>query len=184
MIEQHPLRTHHVAHGDDREIEAPGLTGLRIGRSRAGGAHAGADHVRADDEIALGVDWPARADHGLPPAGLAGDGMGVEHMLIAGERMADQHGVGALGIERAVGLVGDLEGAKVNAGIEPQRLVGAEAHDRRMRLIRLARAVGSNQRGSHVNHTLQQPCPCRDLIALATANRTAVGYWMPRFRGA
>ena len=109
MVEQHRLRAHHVADGDDREIEAPGLAGRRIGRGRPGGAHAGADHVRADDEIALGVDRPAGADHGLPPARLAGDRMDVGDVLVAGQRVADQHRVAALGIERAVGLVGDLE---------------------------------------------------------------------------
>ena len=35
MVEQHRLRAHHVADGDDGKIEAPGLAGLRIGRGRA-----------------------------------------------------------------------------------------------------------------------------------------------------
>ena len=96
MIEQHGLRAHHVADGDDGKFEAPGLAGLRIGRGRAGRAHAGADHVRADHEIALGVDRLAGADHGLPPAGFAGDRMHARHVLVAGERMADQHRIGAL----------------------------------------------------------------------------------------
>ena len=43
MIEQHRLRTHHVADGDDREIKAPGLAGLGIGRGRPRRAHAAAD---------------------------------------------------------------------------------------------------------------------------------------------
>ena len=96
MVEQHRLRAHHVADGDDRKIEAPRLAGLRIGRGRPGRAHAAADHVRADDEIALGVDRLAGADHGLPPARLAGDRMHVGDMLVAGQRVADQDGVAAL----------------------------------------------------------------------------------------
>ena len=100
-----------------------GIAGRRMGRGRAGGAHAGAEHIGADDEIAVGVDRLAGADHGLPPAGLAGHGMAVEDVLVAGQRMADQHGVAARGIERAVGLVGDLERAERHAGIELERLV-------------------------------------------------------------
>ena len=95
MIEQHRLGAHHVAHGDDRKIEAPGHAGRRIGRGRPGTAHAAADHIGADDEIALGIDRPAGPDHGLPPAGLAGDRMIVDDMLVAGQRMADQHRVAA-----------------------------------------------------------------------------------------
>ena len=53
-------------------------------------------------------------------------------MLVAGQRVADQHRIGAIGIERAVGLVGDLERAKFDAGVELQRPVGAETHDKRV----------------------------------------------------
>ena len=137
IVEQHRLRAHHVADGDDGKVEAPRLAGLGIGRGRAGRAHAAADHVRADDEIALGVDRLAGTDHGFPPAGLAGHRIDARDMLIAGERVTDQHGIGALGVERAVGLVGDLERRKLDAGIELQRIVGAEPRDQR-----IARRVG------------------------------------------
>ena len=120
MVEQHRLRAHHVANGDDREVEAPGRAGLRVGRGGPGRAHAGADHVRADHEIAVGVDRLAGPDHRLPPAGLAGHRMDVGDMLVAGERVADQDRVAALGIERAVGLIGDLERRQIDAGVEAQ----------------------------------------------------------------
>ena len=68
--------------------------------------------------------------------------MQVGDVLIAGEGVADQHRIAALGIERTVGLVGDLERCEVDAGIEPQRTVHPETHDRRMGDISLARAVG------------------------------------------
>src|SRR5579862_2593019 len=152
MIEQHSLRAHHVAHGDDGKVEAPRHAGRRIGRSRAGRAHAATDDVRADDEITLGVDRQARADHGLPPAGLAGHRMGVEHVLVAGERVAHQHCIAALGIERAVSLVGDLQRAEIDAGIEPQRIVRRKPHHRRMRRVRFARAVGKIERGAGLGH--------------------------------
>ena len=53
-------------------------------------------------------------------------------MLIAGQRMADQNGVGTLRIEFAVGLVGDLERRQIDAAIELQRLVGAEHRQREL----------------------------------------------------
>jgi hypothetical protein len=68
--------------------------------------------------------------------------MNVGDVLIAGERVADQHRVAALGVERTVGLVGDLERGEVDAGIEPQRLVHAEAGNERMRMVGFARAIG------------------------------------------
>ena len=89
-----------------------GLPVFGLVEAGPGGAHAGADHVRADHEIALGVDRLAGADHGLPPAGLLRDRMHVGDVLVAGERVADQHRIAALGVERAVGLIGDLEGAR------------------------------------------------------------------------
>src|SRR5262249_40715080 len=153
MIEQHRLSTNHVADGDDWKFEAPGLAGLRICGGRPGAPHAAADHVRADDEIALTVNRPAGPDHGLPPARLLSYRMDVGDMLVAGQGMTDQHRIGALGVERAVGLISDLERAKIDAGIELERLVGAKAHDRRMQMIRLARAVGSFKRGADLDHS-------------------------------
>ena len=78
--------------------------------------------------------------------------MHVGDVLIAGERVADQHRVAARGIERAVGLIGDLERREIDAGIELERLVGPETHDRRMRMVRLARAVGRFKRDAGLDH--------------------------------
>ena len=61
--------------GDERKIQPPGLAGRRIVRGRAGRPHAAADHIRADDEIPVGIERLAGTDHGLPPAGLAGQRM-------------------------------------------------------------------------------------------------------------
>ena len=123
LIEQHRLGAHHVAHGDHREFQAPRHPRYRIGRGRAGRAHAAADHVGANDEIAFGIDRLAGADHRLPPAGLAGDRMSVNYMLIAGECVTDQNGVAARGVERTIGLISDLHWREIDAGIEPQRIV-------------------------------------------------------------
>ena len=77
-----------------------GAAGGRIGRGRAGRAHAAADHVRADHEETVGVDRLARPDHGVPPAGPSGDRMNGRDMLVAGQGMADENGVG-LGVVQA-----------------------------------------------------------------------------------
>ena len=84
--------------------------------------------------------------------GFCVTGWVLNDVLIAGQRMADQHRIAARGIERAVGLIGDLERREIDAGIEPQRLVGAETHDRRMRIIRFAHAVGRIKRGAGLDH--------------------------------
>src|SRR5262249_2151488 len=135
------VRAHDVANGDDGEIEAPGHGGLRIDRSRSGRAHAAAKHVRANDEIALGIDRPAGSDHSFPPAGFLRYRMQVGDVLIAGERMANQHRVAALGIQRAVSLITDLKWSELDARIEGKRLIQAETDDERMRLVGFARAV-------------------------------------------
>ena len=150
MVEQHRLRPHHVAHGDDGKVEAPRHAGGGVGRGGAGRAHAAADDVGADDEIALGVDRPAGPDQGLPPARLAGHRMLVDDVLVAGQRVADEHRIAARGVERAVGLISDLQRSKIDSGIEPQRIVGGKTHDQRMRIVRLARAVGAIKRGARL----------------------------------
>ena len=71
-------------------------------------------------------------------------------MLVAGQRVADQDGVRPVGIERAVGLVRDLQMVEPAAGIEKQRLVRPEAGDEARRVVGLVVRVGpfcSGRRG-------------------------------------
>lgn len=121
MIEQHRLRTNHVADGDDREAHSPGVARGGIDRRRPRAAQAAAQHVRADDEIAIGVDRLARPHHPRPPAGLAGARMGGGDMLIAGQGMAHQDRVAAIGREGAICLVADVERRQQPAAVEAQR---------------------------------------------------------------
>ena len=86
--------------------------------------------LRADDEVAVGVDRLARADHVRPPARLAGHRVAARDVLVAGQRVADEDGVGLVGVQRAVGLVGDLEVVEPVPGIEQERLVRAKARTR------------------------------------------------------
>jgi hypothetical protein len=57
---------------------------------------------------------------------LAGHRVLFGDELIEGEGMADQDGVGLVGIERAVGLVGHPIGAEIDAAVEPERALGAQ----------------------------------------------------------
>ncbi len=121
------LRAHHVADGDDRKAEIPRAAGGGIELGRAGRAHAAADDIGADEEIALGVEHLAGADENVPPAGLAGHRMRLGDILVAGQRMADQDRVRAVGIELTVGLVCDVIGGESLAGIERERLRDGQA---------------------------------------------------------
>ena len=141
MVDQHGLRAHHVADRHHRQIEPIGPPGRRIERGRAGRAHAAADDIRRNDEIAVGVDRPARPDHGLPPARLAGDRMIIRDMLVAGQRVADEDGVRLIGVEHAIGLIGDRQGAqrrprRPSAAAGPIRNV----HNEAVRRVDLAKA--------------------------------------------
>ena len=154
MIDQHRLGAHHVGDRDERQVEAIGCAGRRIGRGRAGRAHAAADDIGADDEEAVGVDRLAGADHGLPPAVLAGDRIAIGDMLIAGQGVADEDRVGLGGVERAIGLIGDAQRREVDAGVHRQRAIGSEAQDEAVRRVgfagaarRIGQALASPKRG-------------------------------------
>ena len=148
-VEQHRLRAHHVGDGDDGKIQSPRLAGRRVGRSGTGRAHAAADDVGADDEVTIDVERQPVADHVLPPSGLARHRMHVCDMLIERQRMTDQNGIGALGVELAIGLVGDLERREIDAAIELQRLVDPEFGDLRRGVVELLQAILTLDRGTH-----------------------------------
>jgi hypothetical protein len=159
-VEQHRLRAHHVGNGDDGEIQSPRLAGRGIDRGRPCRAHASADHIGTYDEVAVDIDREPAANHVLPPARLACDGVLVGNMLVERQRMADQNGIGALRIERAVGLIGDLERCKIDAAIELQGLVGAEARHQRARMLGLMRTLLGDRRtwyGLYAHHHISTP---------------------------
>ena len=125
-VDEHGLSPHHVADRHDRQVEPPGATRRGIDGGGASGAHAAAQHIRADDEIAVGVDGLARAHHDLPPAGLARHRMDIRHMLVARQGVADEHRVGLVRVQGSIGLISDGEGGQIDARIHGQRLVSAE----------------------------------------------------------
>jgi hypothetical protein len=62
-------------------------------------------------------------------------------MLVAGQRMADQDGVGFAGIELAISLVSDLKRREIDAAIKPQRLIAGEHRDLRGRMVCLLSSI-------------------------------------------
>ena len=112
MIDEQRLRAHHVGDGHDRKIEPVGLACLQIDGGRTGRAHAAAEDIGTDDKEPVGVERFARAHHGLPPAWAAGDGVRIGDVLVAGQSVTEENGVGFGRIESAIGLVGDGQRAK------------------------------------------------------------------------
>ncbi len=126
---------HHVADGDHGERHGVGAAGGGIDGRRAGGAAASAQHVGADDEVAVGVERLAGADHVVPPAGLAGFVADAGGVRVARESVQHQDGVGFGGVQFAISFVGDFDwrqrGAAIERdGIEPDS-IGLNDHPRR-----------------------------------------------------
>ena len=141
---------------------APRLAGRGIDRRRAGRAEAAAEIVDADDEEAVGVERLARADHVVPPADVVGVvGVTAGDVVRRVERVADQHRVRARGVQRAVGLVGELvrrqrapargsaSGASKRATLRHDDADGAGRPAARRR----SRAAGGGGKGSHGSTT-------------------------------
>jgi hypothetical protein len=128
LLHQHRFGPHHVRDGNDREIEPVGLFRRRICRRRPGGPHAAPYMIGANHVQPVGVDRLSGADHRLPPAGLACHRVLVGHVLIPGQRMCNEHGVGSLRVQLAVCLVGQRERRKRHAAVELERLVRAKCH--------------------------------------------------------
>ena len=94
---------------------------------RAGRAHAAAEHVDADDEVARRIErpCPARPGSSHQPS-LPVTGCSSATNWSPRQRVADQDGVRLVGVERAVGLVGHAIGAELDAAVEPQRPLDAQ----------------------------------------------------------
>ena len=141
VVDEHRLGPNHVGDGDQRQVESIGGAGRRIGRGRPGGSHAAADDIGADDEETERVDRLARTDHRLPPAVLAGHRVLIGDVLVAGQRVADEDRIGFGAVEHAVGLIGDAQRSKLDAGVHLQRAIGSETKDQAMGSIGFARPI-------------------------------------------
>ena len=128
MVYKPFLRPDHIRDRDDRKTHPVRLAGVRIDRTRARGTGAAAQNVAADNEIFIGIERTAGSDLGIPPAGFAVRfRMEPRQMRIAGQSMFHQNRIGLVGIERAVGLITDIDAAQRPAAIELQRILGRVA---------------------------------------------------------
>ena len=135
------LRVDPVLDGDHREVAAPRPPGVRVERQGPRGAEAAAEVVHADDEEALRVERLARPDHVVPPADVVlVAGVVPGHVVRRVQRVADEHRVGLVGVERAVRLVRQLEPRQPLPARELQRLG-------ELRELRLDDADGPARRG-------------------------------------
>src|SRR5262249_25673701 len=75
---------------------------------------------------------------------LAGDGMDIGHVLVAGQRVADEHEVRLIRVQRAIGLISDGERHKLLAAVERQRIV--EMDDLALRIGDLRKSNGMVQK--------------------------------------
>ena len=83
-----------------------------------------AEVIHSNDEEAIGVERPAGTDDVVPPAeAFRLPGIQAGDMVVPRQRMADQDGVGFGGIQRAVGLINQVEGRHDGAAAQFERRV-------------------------------------------------------------
>ena len=106
------------------KVQPIGLAGRRVDAGRPGGAIAAAEHIAADHKEAVGVEGLAGPDAVVPPAGLGGVAVVIAGgMGAAAERVADQDGIGAVGVEPAIGFVGQRDRAQRRAALQTEGLI-------------------------------------------------------------
>ena len=152
LVEERALRPHHVGDGDDGEVRPVRLAGRRVDGRRPGRPAAPSEQVRGDDEVAVGVERLAGADHAVPPAeplaagtvtvfgaeAVAGALLGrrlreARGVRVAAQRVTDEDHVVACRRERPVRLVGDPDRMQLAPAVEPERT-------RKVEVLRLDRA--------------------------------------------
>ena len=119
MVNERSLGIDHVMNGHHGKVQGVGPSGLRVDRTGTCRAFAPSDDVGANDEVFSRVEGFARADHDIPPAGLAFVGM-IEAggVGVAGKRMKNQNGVVFGRAQFTIGLVGQSDGAETSPALE------------------------------------------------------------------
>jgi len=128
LLQERPVDGDQVTHLDQGETQSVRFAAVGVDRRRTGGTPAAAEYVRADHEEPVSVEWPARTDDVVPPAGPVGIVALVETggMGVTGKGVADEDGVGRIFVQFAVGLVGDFDFPDLRSGVERQRMIVVE----------------------------------------------------------
>ena len=108
-VQQASLGVDPVFHRHHRKVGAVNAAGVRVDMHRSGGTKTGAQVVHANHEEPVGVQRFAGPDHAVPPAlGFLLPRVYPGHMVRGVQRMADQHGVGFVGVQCAVGFITEV----------------------------------------------------------------------------
>ncbi len=91
----------------------------------SGSTLAAAKHVGANDEIFIGIERFAGADHAIPPAGFPAFPADAGSVRIAGKGMENQDGIGARGVQGAVRFISNYTGREHGAALERDRFEAA-----------------------------------------------------------
>ncbi len=117
------LRRNPVFDGHEGEARAIGCSGRRVDGGGPGAAVAATEIVHTDHKEFARIEGLAGADEVVPPADIVGRiGVVTGHMVRAGQRMAHQHRIAAVGIELAVGLIDQFIFFETTAAGEQERL--------------------------------------------------------------
>ena len=159
----HPIRDRHRG-----KVRAVGPPRGRIQTRGPGAAVAAPEIIQGDDKEAIRVDGFARANGRIPPAGLRILEVVVARgVVMAGEGMADQKGVAAVGVQGAVALIDQRIGGQALAASQGK---GA----RKIRAFRRYKADGVLIAGRRFGHQLPLPEWARSLArALGPSQGTA-----------
>jgi hypothetical protein len=94
--------------------------------------------------------------------------MDIGDMLVAGERVADEHQIRLRRVQFAISLIGDGEGCEAGPAIERQRLMRREMHDLALRIGDLRQPQGvigkSLRRRCLAHRSLVQAAPTDTVI--------------------
>ena len=165
MVEQHRLRSRHVADRDHGKAHRVRVA-IRCKCFRPRRSHAPANRVDRDHAKAVRIDRLARPDHPRPPAGFAGNRMRRGDVLVARQRVTDQDRIRRIGIERAIALIGQLDRRERAATIQRERPGQRDSAIEAETIFHCARALAGTVVGcNHCSRSLRSPEPVEGRFA-------------------
>ena len=122
VVYQPSLHFDRVGNGYGGKVRRIRMAGERVDAVGAGSAAASAQDVGADDEIAVGIDEPARAHDDIPPSGRIRVVV-PGHVRVAADGVADQDGVVARLVQIPLSLVSNGDRRQFAAEFQFERSV-------------------------------------------------------------